>query len=127
MRFVVIVPEAVQESMHGEQSQLRRGVVVLFESALDRDGDIAHPLWLVTREGEDVRRLLFAAEASVQRSQFRVVGETDVQARARGDAKGIATRPKQRAEVRRADRPTLRRVQRRVADEDDPQRAVIRT
>src|ERR1035437_2726809 len=106
----VVVAEAVQQAVHREKAELRGGVIrALRDGALDADGDVPGAVALAGGEGEHVGGRVDAEEASVERAQLGVIGETHRQRHTRSHAEVVTAAAEQCPKAGAADHVAVRR------------------
>ncbi len=107
----MVVAEAVEQAVDGEEAQLRRAVAaVLGEGPLHTDGDVADATGLTGRERENIGWCVDAEEPGVERAQVGVIGEQEGQRRARPDGERVPATTQQGTKSRTPNRLSLRGV-----------------
>ena len=75
----MVVAEAVQQPVNGEQPELGGAVRRLGDGALDGDRDVADPRSIVRGKGEHIGRRVDAQETRVEVAQLPVAGQPEAE------------------------------------------------
>ena len=117
----MVVPEAVEQPVHGEQAKLGHAVRSLPDRALHRDRHVADATARSPAgKREHVGGRVDAEETRVQALKLRVTCQANGQARPNGDVELLAARAQQRPEACLRGNSTLPRAETRVADDGHP-------